>query len=154
MEREDLMLKLNWFYSLEVSQVDLYKAQSQRFSGTYESIVFERTAVVEQEHVDKIAALIRAFGREPYKIGDVISPLFGGLLGRILAFSGLEKTLQANILIENKAMADYVALLQQVGEDFGDELLTVLQHNLVDEDVHTAWFAERLADYILLDLKD
>ena len=139
---------------MEVSQVELYQSQSKKFKGTYESIVFERTSLVEQEHVEKIDAFIRKLGREPYQIGDVISPLFGGLLGKLLAFSGLENTLQANIIIENKAMADYVDLLQRVDGDFGVELQTILQHNLVDEDVHTAWFAERLADYALLDLKD
>ncbi|NLC53913.1 MAG: ferritin-like domain-containing protein [Firmicutes bacterium] len=154
MQREDLLRKLNWFYSLEVSQVDLYMAQSRKFKGTYESIVFERTAAVEQQHVHNIAAAIRELGGEPHKIGDVISPLFGGLLGKTLAFTGLKKTLQANITIENKAMADYVALHEQVGEEFGSELQTVLQHNLVDEDVHTAWFAQRLADYELLGLPD
>ena len=66
----------------------------------------------------------------------------------------MKKTLQGNIRIENKAMADYVALLKRVGAAFGPELQTVLQHNLVDEDVHTAWFARRLADYELLDLED
>ncbi|NLW59238.1 MAG: ferritin-like domain-containing protein [Firmicutes bacterium] len=154
MEREDLLLKLNWFYSLEESQVELYLAQSKKFKGTYESIVFERTALVEQQHADRLAAVIRALGGEPHRLGDVLSPLFGGFLGKTLAFTGLKKTLQGNIRIENKAMADYVALLKRVGAAFGPELQTVLQHNLVDEDVHTAWFARRLADYELLDLED
>ena len=154
MEREELLRKLNWFYSLEVSQVDLYMAQSKKFKGTYESIVFERSAAIEEQHIHNIAAVIRELGGEPHKIGDVISPLFGGLLGKTLAFTGLKKTLQANITIENKAMVDYVALLKQVGEEFGPELQTILQHNLADEDVHTAWFAQRLADYKLLDLED
>ncbi|HEY8345413.1 MAG TPA: ferritin-like domain-containing protein [Bacillota bacterium] len=154
MQREDLLSYLNWFYSLEVSQVDLYIAQSKKFKGTYESIVFARTAAVEQQHVDKLAAIIRRLGGEPYLLGDVISPLFGGLLGKALTFTGLKKTLQGNITIENKAMSDYVALLKRVGEEFGPELQTVLQHNLVDEDVHTAWFVQRLTDYELLELKD
>ncbi|NLM38205.1 MAG: ferritin-like domain-containing protein [Firmicutes bacterium] len=154
MEREDLLLKLNWFYCLEVGQVELYQAQSKKFKGSYESIVFERTALIEQEHVDLLAALIRELGGEPYLIGDVISPLFGGLLGKTLAFTGLQKTLQGNIRIENKAMADYVALHKEVGDEFGPQLQTVLEHNLVDEDVHTAWFARRLEDYELLGLED
>jgi hypothetical protein len=45
-------------------------------------------------------------------------------------------------------------LLKQVGEEFSPELEILLQHNLVDEDVHTAWFAQRLADYELLGLED
>lgn len=151
MEREDLLRKLNWFYTLEVSQVGLYVAQSKKFKGSYESIVFERTALVEEEHVDRLAAVIRELGGEPHQVGDVISPLFGGLLGKTLAFTGLKKTLQGNIKIEKKAMTDYVSLLEQVGAAFGPAVETVLQHNLVDEDVHTAWFVQRLADYELLD---
>ena len=65
MEREDLLLKLNWFYSLEESQVELYLAQSKKFKGTYESIVFERTALVEQQHADRLAAVIRALAANP-----------------------------------------------------------------------------------------
>src|SRR5690606_11842826 len=130
MEREDLLRKLNWFYTLEVSQVGLYVAQSKKFKGSYESIVFERTALVEEEHVDRLAAVIRELGGEPHKIGDVISPLFGGLLGKTLAFTGLKKTLQGNIKIEKKAMTDYVSLLEQVGAAFGPAVETVLQHNL------------------------
>lgn len=154
MQQEDLLRKLNWFYTLELSQVDLYVAQSKKFKGSYESIVFERMALVEQDHADYLAAVIRELGGEPHEIGDVISPLFGGLLGKTLAFTGLKKTLQGNLKIEKKAMADYVGLLKQVGAEFGPELQAVLQHNLVDEDVHTAWFARRLTDYELLDLRD
>lgn len=154
MKREDLLIKLNWFYSLEVSQVDLYLAQSKKFKGTYESIVFARFAAVEQEHVEKIATMIRKLGGEPHPVGDVISPLFGGLLGKALTFTGLQKTLQGNITIENKAMTDYVALLKQIGDLFGPKLQTILQHNLVDEDAHVAWFTQRLTDYELMELDD
>jgi len=153
-EREDLLIKLNWFYTLEVSQVDLYLAQSKKFKGTYESIVFARFAAVEQEHVEKIASVIRDLGGEPHPVGDVISPLFGGLLGKALTFTGLQKTLQGNITVENKAMNDYVALLKRVGAEFGPELVTLLQHNLVDEDAHVAWFTQRLTDYELMELKE
>ena len=54
MDKETLISKLNWFYSLEINQVDLYMAQSKTFKGSYESVVFERTAYIEQQHVDNI----------------------------------------------------------------------------------------------------
>jgi hypothetical protein len=54
MEKAELISKLNWFYSLELNQVDLDMAQSRMLRGTYESMVFERTAWIEQEHVDNI----------------------------------------------------------------------------------------------------
>ena len=67
MEKEDLLSRLNWFYSLELNQVDLYTAQSKTFAGSYESLVFERTAVIEQQHVDNLAAKIRELGGKPTK---------------------------------------------------------------------------------------
>ena len=147
MDKEDLISRLNWFYSLELNQVDLYIAQSQTFEGSYESMVFERTAYIEQQHVDNIAAKIRELGGTPTTFGDVVSPILGSVAGKLISFSGVENTLKANILIERKAMKDYTDLLNQVGDEYGEELKKILQHNLVDEDVHTAWFTERLADY-------
>jgi bacterioferritin len=147
MEKEDLISRLNWFYSLELNQVDLYTAQSKTFEGSYESIVFERTAVIEQQHVDNLAAKIRELGGEPTSFGDVVAPILGKITGGLIAFAGVENTLKANILIERKAMQDYTDLINTVGAEYGMELEKILQHNLVDEDVHTAWFTERLRDY-------
>ncbi|HEX3043672.1 MAG TPA: ferritin-like domain-containing protein [Bacillota bacterium] len=147
MKKEDLISRLNWFYSLELNQVDLYTAQSKTFAGSYESLVFERTAVIEQQHVDNIAAKIRELGGKPTKIGDVVSPILGKIAGELISYAGVENTLKANILIEQKAMQDYTDLINTVGAEYGTELKKILQHNLVDEDVHTAWFAGRLTDY-------
>ncbi len=147
MDKAELLAKLNWFYSLELNQVDLYMAQSKTFAGSYESIVFERTAYIEQQHVDNIAAKIRELGGTPTALGDVISPILGSIAGKIVSLAGVENTLKANILIERKAMADYTNLINTIGDEYGTELRKILEHNLVDEDVHTAWFSERLTDY-------
>lgn len=147
MNKIDLLARLDWFYSLELNQVDLYMAQSGTFPGSYESIVFERTAYIEQQHVDNIAAKIKELGGTPTFLGDVISPILGSIAGKLIAFAGVENTLKANILIEQKAMKDYTQLINAVGDEYGLELKKILQHNLVDEDVHTAWFTERLLDY-------
>lgn len=154
MNKGDLISKLNWFYSLEVSQVDLYMSQSKAFKGSYESIVLERTAWIEQLHADNIGDVIKEFGGRPTKIGDLISPLIGNLAGKLISKSGLEITLKSNILIENKAMKDYTHLINTIHDDYGKKLLRILQHNLVDEDVHTAWFKERLYNYDTMDLKN
>lgn len=50
-------------------------------------------------------------------------------------------------------MRDYIDLINTVGDEYGEELRRILEHNLVDEDVHTAWFSERLYDYEQLDLR-
>jgi bacterioferritin len=147
MERADLISRLNWFYTLELNQIDLYMAQSRNFIGSYESIVFERTACIEQEHADNIAAQIRKFGEAPTKLGDMLSPIIGRVAGSVLSISGVENTLKTNILIEQKAMSDYTDLINTIGDDYGTQLKKFLQYNLVDEDTHTAWFSMRLADY-------
>lgn len=154
MQREDLLAKLNWFFSLELNQVDLYMAQSRMFAGSYDSLVFERTSYIEQQHVDNIAEKIKEMGGTPTKLGDIISPILGSFAGELISLTGLENTLQTNILIEKKAMKDYTDLINSVGDEYGEELKKILQYNLVDEDVHTAWFRERLIDHDCLDLKN
>lgn len=154
MNRKQLISKLNWFYSLELNQVDLYLAQSKAFKDSYESIVFERTAWVEQQHVDNIQDVIKELGGRPTRTGSLVSPLIGRFAGKAIASFGVAATLKANIMIENKAMKDYIDLINTVGDEFGEELERILKHNLVDEDVHTAWFRERLVDYDIMNLKD
>jgi bacterioferritin len=95
LDKEALLSKLNWFYSLELNQVDLYLAQSKTFAGTYESIVFERTAYIEQQHVDNIAEKIQELGGTPTKFGDVVSPIIGSLAGKLISSAGVENTLKA-----------------------------------------------------------
>lgn len=154
MNKKQLLSKLNWFYSLELNQVDLYMAQSRAFKGSYESIVFERTAWVEQQHVDNIGDTIKEFGGRPTRFGSIVSPVIGRIAGKVIALFGVEATLKADILIENKAMKDYTDLINSIRDEYGEELEKILEHNLVDEDVHTAWFTERLFDYDNMNLKD
>jgi bacterioferritin len=149
-----LISKLNWFYSLELNQVDLYIAQSKAFKGSYESIIFERTAEIEQGHVENIGKIIKEFGGKPTKLGWLVSPVIGRIAGKLTAFSGMENTLKANIMIERKAMKDYTDLINDIQNEYGEELETVLKHNLADEDVHTAWFSERLCDYDNINLRE
>lgn len=145
MDKEQLISKLNWFYTLELNQVDLYIAQSKAFDGTYISQAFERIAYIEQQHVDNIAEKIKEMGGTPTRIGDVISPIIGSIAGKLISLSGLENTLKANILIEHKAMKDYKDLIDTLRSENQDkELLKILQNNHIDEDLHTAWFSGKL----------
>ncbi len=103
MKMEALIPKLNWFYNLELNQVDLYTAQSKAFQGSYAGYVFERVAHIEQGHVDNISDMIYSLGYNPTKLGDVIAPLIGKIAGTMVSKGGLENVLKANILLENKA---------------------------------------------------
>jgi len=146
LDKEELISKLNWFYSLELNQVDLYNAQSKAFKGRHSGLVFERCAYLEQNHVDNIGEKIKELGSKPSVLGDVLSPIIGKLAGGIIASTGLEDTLMANILIEQKAMKDYNSLIENLHREkwADEELIKILQYNFVDEHLHTEWFRTKL----------
>jgi len=143
-ERHKLLAKLNWFYSLELNQVNFYQAQCRNVDDIYLRKVLERAAVIEQGHVENIAAKIRDLGEEPNFLGDVISPILGIAAGEIISRLGLVPMLKANILLETKAMTDYKDLILRVGKDY--DLFNMLWSNLIDEDLHTAWFASKIQE--------
>ena len=146
MDKDTLISKLNWFYSLELNQVDLYNAQSKAFKGRYSGLVFERCAYIEQNHVDNIGEKIKELGGKPTVLGDIISPLIGKVAGELIAMTGLEDTLAINIMIEQKAMQDYNNLIERLLQDNSDdlELIKILQDNFVDEHLHTEWFRTKI----------
>lgn len=146
MDKETLVSKLNWFYSLELNQVDLYHAQSKAFKGKYNGLVFERLAYVEQNHVDNIGEKIKELGSNPTVLGDMISPIIGKIAGGVISMAGLEDTLAINIMIEQKAMKDYNELLEKLHQDnhHDKELIKILEHNFVDEHLHTEWFRTKI----------
>lgn len=147
MDKEELLSKLNWFFSLELNQVDQYNSQSHAFRKDYSGLVFKRISYIEQQHVDNIAEKIKELGGSPSKLGDVLSPIIGSLAGKIFSFTGLEETLKINIMIEQKAMKDYKQLIQAVRrtEQQDSELIKILEYNLIDEGLHTAWFKDALS---------
>jgi len=144
LEKADLLSKLNWFYSFELNQVDLYTSQSKSTEDDYISMAFERIAYIEQQHVDNIADKIKELGGKPTALGDVIAPVLGKTLGRVLALSGIENLLKVNILLEQKAMKDYKELIHSVKGKYDYETIKILQSNLIDEDLHAAWFTNKL----------
>ncbi len=144
MRNDTLIAKLNWFYSLELEQVDLYTAQSKATEDIYLSKALARIAVIEQQHVDNMAAEIKRVGGEPNILGDVIAPIVGKAFGTLTGALGPQMILKADITLEEKAMKDYKDLLLRVGND--PHLSAVLWDNLLDEDFHTAWFANKLKE--------
>lgn len=148
MDKEKLLTRLNWFYSLELNQVDLYKSQSKAFVSDYAGIVFERLAQIEQGHVDNIGAKIKELGAEPTLIGDVISPLIGRYAGKLIGLAQLEEVLKVNTMIEHKAMKDYKALIDSLKNSYygSKDLIKLLQDNFIDENLHTEWFKTKLSE--------
>ena len=148
LDKEKLISQLNWFYSLELNQVDLYKSQSKAFSDEYAGLVFEKLADIEQLHVDNISAKIRELGSSPTRIGDVLSPIIGSIAGRIISLKNLDDVLKINIMIEQKAMKDYKELINNVKNTaYGsDDLIKLLTQNFIDENLHTEWFKTKLSE--------
>lgn len=144
MQRDALIAKLNWFYSLELQQVELYTAQAKATEDIYLAKALNRVAAMEQQHVDNIAAEIKRLGSEPTKLGDVIGPITGKVVGTITGALGPKVLLKVDITLEEKAMKDYKDLTLKVGDD--PHLFSVLWDNLIDEDLHSAWFANKLKE--------
>ncbi|NPV52956.1 MAG: ferritin-like domain-containing protein [Firmicutes bacterium] len=144
MDRNALIKHLNWFYGLELEQVDLYTAQSKAVDDIYLSKTLERVALIEQQHVDNIADKIRELGGTPTKVGDIVAPLLGVAMGGITGLAGPLAILRTDITLEEKAMRDYKDLIIKAGKD--QELFDLLWANLIDEDLHTAWFANKMRE--------
>lgn len=143
MNENEIITKLNWFYSLELNQVDLYTAQSKNMEDIYLAKTLARIAVIEQQHVDNIAAEIKRRGAEPTKLGDVISPILGKVAGSVSGLMGPKTVLKVGIDLEEKAMKDYKEFIVKAGDE---RLFNILWDNLIDEDLHTAWFANKLKE--------
>lgn len=148
MNKEQLITRLNWFYSLELNQVDFYTSQSSTFNRHYTGLVFERIASIEQQHVDHLAHTINDLGATPSLLGDVLSPIIGSLAGKLISLTGLEEVLKINIMIEQKAMKDYKELINTLKQKelAGSELIKLLEFNFIDENLHTEWFKSKLSE--------
>jgi bacterioferritin len=144
MDKEQIIKRLNWFYSLELNQVDLYISQSKNVDEVYLSKVFEHAAQIEQQHVDNIAQKIKDLGGTPTALGDVIAPIIGSIGGKIISLTGVVPMLKANILLEQKAMTDYQDFISKVDKD--SDLHKLLWSNFIDEDFHTSWFSSKVQE--------
>ncbi|HHY32602.1 MAG TPA: ferritin-like domain-containing protein [Firmicutes bacterium] len=143
-ETKALIVRLNWFYSLEAQQVRLYTEQSKAAPDMYSRKVLERVAAIEQGHVDNIGATITRLGGAPTLMGEVLASALGMVVGKASGAAGLIELLKLDISLEEKAMRDYKDLILKVGHD--RDLFETLWSNLIDEDIHTAWFANKLKE--------
>ncbi len=144
MDTKALISRLNWFYSLEVEQVRLYTEQSKAVPDMYSRKTLERVAAIEQGHVDNIGAIIIRLGGTPTRVGGVLASAIGVVMGKASGAAGLIDLLKLDIALEEKAMRDYKDLILKVGRD--QELFDTLWSNLIDEDIHTAWFANKVKE--------
>jgi bacterioferritin len=143
LDLQQVISRLNWFYSLEMNQVELYTMQSKQVDDIYIKHVLERVAEIEQGHVENIGEKIRELGGKPTHVGELLAPLTGKIAGFLTSWPGTLTVLKADINLEEKAMKDYRDFIIKVGDK---DLFKLLWGNLVDEDLHTAWFANKVKE--------
>lgn len=141
MERKAIIRKLNWFYSLEHNQVNLYMTQSKQTDDLYIKRVFNKAATIEQRHIDLIGAKIEELGGRPTLLGNILGSLSGRILGEITEKMDMVKLLSLNVKLEEKAMQDYKKFISQIDDQ---ALSKLLWSNLIDEDLHASWFASKI----------
>lgn len=143
LKEKDLIRSLNWFYTLEIEQVGLYQTQARAAVDIYLRQVLRRVASIEKEHVINLEAEIRRRGATPTRTGAVIAPLLGVTAATVLNWTNTRTILWTNITLEEKAMADYKGLILKVADK---PLFDLLWRHLVDEDLHAAWFSNKLKE--------
>ena len=62
MERKSVLRWLNWFYSLEIQQYELYENQFRRSKDEYIAKVLNHVSEVEHGHAHKLANQIKYLG--------------------------------------------------------------------------------------------
>ncbi len=144
MHINEIIKTLNWFYTLEKNQVDLYTAQSQKVKDLYIKKTLKRVSLIEQKHVENIADIIKTLGGNPTIIGDIIGPLMGKIAGKLTEKIKTRNFLKINIALEEKAMDNYKKFISKVEPK--NTLSELLWANLIDEDLHTAWFSNKVTE--------
>jgi bacterioferritin len=140
----EIIDRLNWFYTLEINQVELYNQQSKQMNDIYLRKTLERVVEIEQKHVDSIKDKLKALGGTPTALGEFIAPFTGKAAGYVMGNASLIMLLKANIKLEEKAIKDYKDFLLRIGSD--SDLENLLWGNLIDEELHTAWFANKVSE--------
>ncbi|KXS42151.1 MULTISPECIES: demethoxyubiquinone hydroxylase family protein [unclassified Candidatus Frackibacter] len=140
MNKKLLIAYLNWFYTLELEQVTLYKEQARASNDDYIKEVLKHLAAIEQRHVENISNSLKRLGTNPSKVGEIIGPIFGKPFSELTTMFGTVNLFRVNILLETRATRDYQNLIERVDDK---ELLNVLIENSIEEDLHRSWFIEQ-----------
>lgn len=143
---DNILLKwLNWFYSLEIGQVDLYINQAKKCKDMYIAHALLNVAEIECKHAEMFNDIIVRLGSKPYKIDSLISYITGYLPGQLTPLTGTVNQFFYNYTIETIAIEDYKKLIKKVEprSEVHQYLLNILMSNMIDEDFHRIWFKDR-----------
>jgi len=145
MEDSTLIKWLNWFYTLETGQVDLYLSQAKKSKDDYIAHVLLKVAETEANHAEMFNDIIIRMGAKPYKIDSLISYITGHIPGIITPLTGTVNLFLYNYTLETIAIADYKSLLKKINPrtDLHQDLIKILMNNLIEEDFHRIWFKNR-----------
>ncbi len=145
MNKNTLIKWLNWFYTLEVSQVDLYLSQAKNTEDDYIAHVLLKVAESEAKHAESFSNILNKLGSKPYKIDSLLSYIAGHVPGQITPLTGTVNLFLYNYTLESIAIADYKNLLKKIKPktELDQDLINILMSNLIDEDFHRNWFKDR-----------
>lgn len=143
MNNKKLLTKLNWFYTLEVNQVDLYLRQSASTEDVHMSMALQKFAKIEQGHVESIRQSIEMLGETPTLLGEVLGEITGTIAGTLTSITSLEQIFRFDIAIETKAIADYMKLIEETNDS---KIRDILYSNMIDEELHTSWMKDALTN--------
>jgi len=144
MDIEKVISKLNWFYTLEINQVDLYMTQSRKAEDLHLQRALKKFAEIEQGHVENIREMIEQLGQTHTLAGEVLGEITGKIAGKLSSLPSPAETLKFDVALERKAIADYHKLIDLVDEP---AICDLLWNNLIDEELHTSWMQSRIARY-------
>lgn len=153
MDTNGILLRLNWFYTLECEQTQYYLTKAKQSEDSYIERVLLLTSEVEAEHVKNISDWIVRLGGQPTHLGEELGTWFGTTAAYFSHLSGIDRMFEVSILLEEKAMSDYREMIKQVDNW---ELVQTLWNNLIEEDLHCSWFKvrrEKFKDNLTHDLK-
>lgn len=145
MDDKTLIKWLNWFYTLEMSQVNLYLNQAKKTNDDYIAHVLLKVAEIEAKHAEMFYNFIRKLGSKPFKLDSLISKIIGHVPGQITPITGTVNLFLYNYTLETIAIADYKKLLSdmEIKSNIHQELAEVLMNNMIEEDFHRLWFKDR-----------
>ncbi len=152
MNKNTLIKWLNWFYTLEIGQVDLYLSQAKKSEDDYIAHVLLKVAETEASHAELFSDILNRLGNKPYKIDSLLSYITGHIPGLITPLTGTVNLFLYNYTLESIAIADYKNLLKLVEAktDLEKDLIDILISNLIEEDFHRIWFKDRRESLIRL----
>lgn len=139
MEREKVLKTLQFFLTLEKSQVEFYGIQSKWAKDRELKKGLLRLQSIEQSHVDNLSVIIEKMGGNPSMVTE-IGKLGGVIFGETSGLVGDVAMLKLGAFIEDKAISDYEKFIKYIDDPI---LKEIMENNKVDEELHASWLREK-----------